>query len=701
MHAGVLALMTALALAYTWPLPTHLGTRYAVRVPPPAPLSADLLFSSWILASDARRLVHDPLHVFETNNFYPFRHTLAYGENLLGVAVLVLPVQLGWDNPTLTHNVAMLLTLVLGGWGMFLLVRELSGMTLAGLLAGALVIYSPHVWAHVILLPLMAGHWSPVALFLLVRLVREPRWRWSLLLGVVVAWQAWSSLQHGLFLALGLGVTAPVLFVLSASARKALPHVLAAGVIAAILSIPLVLPYRAVAFEMEAHERAGALDFSLIPSRITPPLDHPLGYLADRLRSGERVQSYRALTPWLLVVGGGLAALLRRRRPGADARVLAALAAGGLANLLFAVGPRPHPWLPNFYGLLTTLLPGLAWVRVPMRAIAYTYLILCVLGASGLAAMLRRLQGGIARGLLAAGVFVLIVIEAGWRPIPLAQAPPRRSAVQPALAELDPGCAIAEIPANIETGGLALFRSTTHWRPLINGFSGFAPLPSLATFPLLNQFPSSDSLAFLHAAGGCAVIAHRTSRPEDLSRIVAASRELGLAVHVADTEVLIDLQPPPPPPADPPALARDGWRIAPAAGDLALDGDLETLWRGSVSERTPDRLTVDLGETATVTAVALDLGRHLRLYLRSYRVEGSDDGERWTTLAEAPLAVPPLASYRSDYRRVRQRIALRPTRVRWLRIGPYRRAPQRGLAPDVGWTTWGVAELLVYGEREG
>ena len=169
-HAGVLALMTALALAYTWPLPTHLGTRYAVRVPPPAPLSADLLFSSWILASDARRLVHDPLHVFETNNFYPFRHTLAYGENLLGVAVLVLPVQLGWDNPTLTHNVAMLLTLVLGGWGMFLLVRELSGMTLAGLLAGALVIYSPHVWAHVILLPLMAGHWSPVALFLLVSL---------------------------------------------------------------------------------------------------------------------------------------------------------------------------------------------------------------------------------------------------------------------------------------------------------------------------------------------------------------------------------------------------------------------------------------------------------------------------------------------------------------------------------------------------
>ena len=33
-HGGVLALMTALALAYTWPLPAHLGTRYAVRVPP-------------------------------------------------------------------------------------------------------------------------------------------------------------------------------------------------------------------------------------------------------------------------------------------------------------------------------------------------------------------------------------------------------------------------------------------------------------------------------------------------------------------------------------------------------------------------------------------------------------------------------------------------------------------------------------------
>jgi hypothetical protein len=94
------------------------------------------------------------------------------------------------------------------------------------------------------------------------------------------------------------------------------------------------------------------------------------------------------------------------------------------------------------------------------------------------------------------------------------------------------------------------------------------------------------------------------------------------------------------------------------------------------------------------------LGYHLRRYLATYRVEGSLDGDHWLALAEKSIAVPPLASFRADPTRVRQRIELSPATIRYLRIGPYRRPPG-GLAPDTGFDVWGVAELWAYSPPPG
>ena len=695
-HAAALAFFAGLALAFLWPLPAHLRTHYAVRTLESGSYVGDLYFSSWILASDIHQLVRDPFGIFETNNLHPFRHTLAYGENMIGVALLVLPVHLIWDDATLTHNAAVLLSLVLLGWGTFLLVSELSGSAVAGLLAGALVLYSPAVWAEIILLPVLAGYWTPIALFLLVRLTRAPSWRTAALLGVAVAFQAWSSLQHGLFLALGLAVTAVSLVVLSRHGRRAALHIAGAGVLAGALCIPLVLPYRAVRSEMEVEGRYGAMSFSLSLDRVRPPFDRPVAYLRERARSGEHVQGFGTLAPWILIAAGAVAAVVRpRRRDGTPLAVAAALAAGGLANLLYALGPMDDPWIPNLYRSLAELVPGLAWVRVPMRAVSYCYLVLCALAGSGAAALLSRLPWAPVRRLLVAAVLALIVLEAGWHRVPLLPAPPRPTALAAALAKLEPDCAIAEIPADINTSAEALLRSTTHWRPIINGYSGFSPFSPFVMYALLNQFPSPDALAFVRASGGCAVVV----RPPAVPAVLAASRIAGLHAEAVGSDLLVRVPPAPP---EPPGreLPRTRWRVASEAGPAGpavLDGDLETLWRGSVRDDAgPDRLTVDLGEPVTVSAIAIDLGRHFSQQLRTYRVEGSFDGTTWTTLAEALIALPPVVSYRLDYRRVRQRIDFPAARVRWLRVGPYRRPP-RVLSAESGWAGWGVAEFLAFG----
>ena len=699
-HLTVLGVLGGLTLAYTWPLAMHVRSHYVVRGTGPNALSVDQLFCSWVLASDVHRLVHDPFHVFETNNLHPFRHTLAYSENMLGVALLVFPVQLLWDDPTLTHNVAALVAMLLTAFGVFLLVYELGRSTLAAVVAAVLAIYSPALWSEVILLPLIVGQWTPFALLLLVRLFRTRDRRLIPLLGLAIAAEVWSSLQHGIFLILALAATVPALAALGRSAWRALPHATAAGVLAALLCVPIMLPYRAVRTELDSEARLGGSEFSLRLQRVVPPLSHPVAYFADRFRNGERLQSVRTLTPWLLIAAGVVALGFRRGRQSIDLAAVAALTAGGFANLLFALGPLGDPRLPSLYPFLTSVVPGLAWFRVPMRAILYTALVLGVLGGVGLAAVLHALPSRAVRVAVATGALVLVIVEAGWRPVDVAPAPDRTIATAAELRALGDDCAIADLPASYETDGIALFRSTKHWRPLVNGYSGYYPLSQFLVFGILNGFPGPDALAYLQEAGSCAVLVRDTPDAAYFARVVAASEAAGLSVVRRGREALIRVPPAPPEP-DAPVVPRTRWTVA-ADGDptaaLALDGDLETAWIGATRpDYGPDRLTVDLGAPTTVTGVAVELGRQFRSYLRSYRIEGSAYGAAWTTLAEQPVAIPPLRSYRADYRRIRQRIDFPAAAVRWLRIGPYRKPPPRGVAADVGWNAWRVAELAVYG----
>ncbi|MGC5544009.1 discoidin domain-containing protein [Streptomyces griseus] len=98
--------------------------------------------------------------------------------------------------------------------------------------------------------------------------------------------------------------------------------------------------------------------------------------------------------------------------------------------------------------------------------------------------------------------------------------------------------------------------------------------------------------------------------------------------------------------SDGPDLARGGRATAssytPGRGpELAVDGDGTTRWAVSTADR-PRRdswLAVDLGEPRALDRVTL---RWESAAGRSYLVQGSDDGERWTDLASGP--VPALRS---------------------------------------------------------
>ena len=92
-----------LAVAATLALVTHLR-----RALPSDPL--DTLLNSWILAWDADHLRHGLAGVWDAPIFYPHTNTLAFSENLFGIAILVAPVYWLTGNAVLKYNVAFILS---------------------------------------------------------------------------------------------------------------------------------------------------------------------------------------------------------------------------------------------------------------------------------------------------------------------------------------------------------------------------------------------------------------------------------------------------------------------------------------------------------------------------------------------------------------------------------------------------------------
>lgn len=144
---------------------------------------------------------------------------------------------------------------MLSAYGSILPVHEITGSLAGGVVAAVLGTYAPWVWTNIDQLHVAAGLSTTLAWFALARLVRTGAWRWAVALGCMAAWQVWASLHWGVFLALGMSAGVPVLLLLSAEARRALPQIAVAAALAGLLAAPLALPYAAVAREMDLTDR--------------------------------------------------------------------------------------------------------------------------------------------------------------------------------------------------------------------------------------------------------------------------------------------------------------------------------------------------------------------------------------------------------------------------------------------------------------
>jgi hypothetical protein len=458
----------------------------------------DGLYSIWNVAWVARTLVTRPLTLFDANIFYPHRNTLAYSEANVVAGVVGIPAWVLTHNAYAAHSSAVLFAFASTFIGMWLLARHLSGSHPSALVAAILFAFCPYFYAHTAHIQLLMAGGIPVSMLALHRLADAPSAQRGLELGGVLGAQALACAYYGIFAGLMVGYSVLFLAIsrrLWTSAAYWL-SVACAAAVATLVVLPFFVHYMELqrtsgfARSLDDAARYAATWQSYLAS---PAHAHkPILLLARTLgwRLGE------VLFPGaLLVVLGtvGLAAAAKGGRSEPRCRETLALY-GSLGLLAFWASFGPAAGL---YTLLYRLVPLFTFLRAPSRFGLLVVLVLSVFASLGLRTLLARGRHAAA---LAGGAAILAVLELNVVPFPWERAL-AVSTNYTLLASMPRGV-VAEFPFYGERMAYPLHAqymvfSTSHWMPLVNGYSDYIPPDFREAAFVLDSFPSNDTFAVL------------------------------------------------------------------------------------------------------------------------------------------------------------------------------------------------------------
>ena len=409
----VLGFFAALTVIMTWPTAALLDQGIDAF--------GDVVLQLTTMTWDAHALATDPLHLFDAPFFYPYYHSLAYSDHLLGQTLLTWPIFALSGNPALALNSYKLWSFIATGLAAYLLVRDTTGSRAAGLVAGVAFAFTGLRFMQLTHLHILATEWFPFTLWALRRGLARNNGRWLALAAVFFAAMALCSVYHSYFLALLVGGYllwwaglwwftmrqrgAPIRLWGSRPAKLALT-----GAVLGPLLLPIYIPYLQVNNELglarsiyEVQNWSAVWQYYL---RVLPS-NWFWGHLRPAMTS---IAGERELFPGLLllvlaalgiVLGGRLG---RATSAGVAATLPPLLAptwqptraaerwywvAAGLGALVLTFGLSyrlPNGWeFPLPYALLYDWVPGFQALRVPVRFAMLVHLALAVLAGYGIA----------------------------------------------------------------------------------------------------------------------------------------------------------------------------------------------------------------------------------------------------------------------------------------------------------------------------
>lgn len=522
----VTAAYAALTLLMALPFSLHAGTEVLADLP-------DTHLYIWTLAWDAHAFLHQPLHIFDANIYYPFANTLAYSENLIGSAFFAAPIIWLTGNLVLAMNLTAIITCVLCGTGAYLLARRVHVSAGGAFICGVIFAFAPPRFFRMGQLHLTAVEWIPFSLAFLHSYLESGRRRDLLFAIGFFSLQALSS-GHGaayLLIASLVVIGWHLAFGMPLSLRQRLRDFGAAGAYLLAPAVWVTLPYRLAQQEAGlrrsylADSQPGIESFLATPARV----DH---YLISHLWGIPAKEANAFLFPGVLVVILAAIAIVSvpRRRLRDNAVPLYALIAA-LATMMFI--DRPFELWRYVYWL-----PGLNFIRVPSRFILLTMLALSVMAGFGFDRIARPLSK---TGVMLATTLIAALLLAEYSSYPFIGVPYAVTipAIDRWLDTQPKPFVIAEVPVPSpgDLGALerqqtsSMLHSTAHWQKTIHGYSGIRRPFHDQLYLDLTAFPNATSIAGLRDVGVKYVVVHTAQyggRWPSVEQAITRSAELKL-----------------------------------------------------------------------------------------------------------------------------------------------------------------------------
>ncbi len=476
----------------------------------PGALNADGDLITWILSWDCHALWTAPWRLFDANIFHPAPQTLAGSEHMLGHLPLFAPVYALSGDPALAIQFTRLASVTLCGVAMYALLRHWGVGILAAMFAGFVYGYCPTRYLTIHALQLVAVPYLPLALIYLDRTLDRGRLRDALPFAALLLLQMLCSFYLAYLSAATIGVYG--LVALWYRQRTGQPVKWAAGLIALgavfVLMGLLSLPYLSLAGSgaIPTHSEAVLTAFSARPLAT---------YWTRPGAGGAKIGSgYLGIVPTLL---GCLAlAVALRRRTNLSLPVFVSMGVC-VAMYILALGPTlvvGDVSIPLPYRLANSVVPGFSAMRVPLRFTFGFVLGVAALAGIGMQAALDALPSRRGRHFALLLAVLVTSVDFGHlayvpriRKVVAADAIP---AVYRELERADSG-PLLEIPIALQgdpdTRGADrearyMYMSTFHWRPLLNGYTGYPPRSAAVIKRIAQMLPGDQPLRLLQRMTG-------------------------------------------------------------------------------------------------------------------------------------------------------------------------------------------------------
>ncbi len=659
---------------------------------------ADPLLNTTILAWDANRFWHGLAGLWDAPFLYPHRHTLAYSEHLLGIAIFTAPIEWLSGSPIVAYNVAYVGSYILAGFGMFLLVRALTGRLDAALLAGLVFELTPYRLAQSTHLQVLMNGWMPIGLWALHRYFATGDRRWMAAFAAAFALTGLSNGYYFYFFLVPVVVVSAVEF-----ARTPLPRlrVTADFAVAALAVLVIVAPIAWVYLRLQ-------LDLGFVRT------DEDLGGLSARLSDYFRVPPGGWDWRGLLAAGGGerelfhgfvaiafglLGAAVVRTR------VVATYAAITVLAVWLSMGPAGGPLYPWLYNHL----PGFNGLRVAARFSSIVVLGLAVLAGAGFAWVLARLPrgAGTAWAIAIGGIILLegqhrafvsdvpFAVQQSWDRVAYEwlRTSPRGATLELNIAQQD------DFHPFTTTYQLA---ALVHRHPIVNGYSGFKSalqewLGGPAS-PLYEPGQLAETLTGLRAIGVRYVLLHDATfkSPGDATkladRIRSAPGQIAEEHRFGETWAWRLADPPPaPPPSEALRLLDPRTMTADASHqrsrlEFLLDGDLDTRWLSGGPQAGDEWIELRFAHPVDVARIGLlSEARSQYDYPRHLAIDSIADGQA-TPLFDGSIVAKLIQAVAIDEQRPEVDVDLPPNLSAAVRL--------RQTAQADRW--WSIHELRVW-----